>query len=135
MFSSVRLQLHTGYTFLDRLHNFLHKLTQIVLSVHKLDKLVNSGKFLDNCWISCQDMAGMKKVCDDFIIINLQDMSLAVAVKNKQFWLWSTSQISRLQSNLLKKLQGVIKLRHSEAFIFFSHQQLHKTSQNLTEWS
>ena len=29
---------------------------------------------MDNCWISCQamaDMADMKKVYDDFIIINL----------------------------------------------------------------
>ena len=33
--------------------------------------LVNSGKFMDNCWISCQVMADMKKVYDDLIIINL----------------------------------------------------------------
>ena len=32
---------------------------------------VNSGKFMDNCWISCQFMAVMKKVYDDLIIINL----------------------------------------------------------------
>ena len=32
----------TGYSFWDRLHNFLHKYTCIVLSVHKLNKL---GKF------------------------------------------------------------------------------------------
>ena len=32
---------------------------------------VNSFKFMDNCWISCQVMADMKKVCDDLIIINL----------------------------------------------------------------
>ena len=32
---------------------------------------VNSGKFMDNCWISCQVMADMKKVYDDLIIINL----------------------------------------------------------------
>ena len=32
---------------------------------------VNSGKFMDNCWISCQVMADMKKVYADLIIINL----------------------------------------------------------------
>ena len=32
---------------------------------------VNSGKFINNCLISCQVMAGMKKVYDDLIIINL----------------------------------------------------------------
>ena len=32
---------------------------------------VNSGKFMDNCWISCQVMADMKKKCDYIIIINL----------------------------------------------------------------
>ena len=31
----------------------------------------NSGKFMDDCWISCQVMADMKKVYDDLIIINL----------------------------------------------------------------
>ena len=33
---------YTGYSFWDRLHNFLHKFTWVVLSVHKLNKL---GKF------------------------------------------------------------------------------------------
>ena len=32
---------------------------------------VNSSKFMDNCWISCQVMADMKKVYDDLMIINL----------------------------------------------------------------
>ena len=32
---------------------------------------VNSGKLMDNCCISCQVMADMKKVWDDLIIINL----------------------------------------------------------------
>ena len=32
---------------------------------------VNSGKFMDNCWISCQVMTDMKKVYDDLIIFNL----------------------------------------------------------------
>ena len=32
---------------------------------------VNSGKFMNNSWISCQVMADIKKVYDDLIIINL----------------------------------------------------------------
>ena len=35
---------------------------------------VNFVKFLDNFWISCQVMADMKKVYDDFTIINLYDL-------------------------------------------------------------
>ena len=35
---------------------------------------VNSGKFMDNCWISCQVMADMKKVYDNLIIVNLYVM-------------------------------------------------------------
>ena len=33
------LNLGTGYSFWDGLHNFLHKFTWIVLSVHKMNKL------------------------------------------------------------------------------------------------
>ena len=36
---------------------------------------VNSGKFMDNCWISCQVMDGMKKVYDDLIIVNLYELT------------------------------------------------------------
>ena len=32
---------------------------------------VNSGKFMANCWISCQVMADMEIFYDDLIIINL----------------------------------------------------------------
>ena len=32
---------------------------------------LNSGKSMGNCWISCQVMAGMKKVYDNLIIVNL----------------------------------------------------------------
>ena len=32
---------------------------------------VNSGRFMDNCWISCQVMADMKKAYNNLIIINL----------------------------------------------------------------
>ena len=43
VYNSFWKSLHiTGYYFWDRLRNFLHKFTRIVLSVHKLNKL---GKF------------------------------------------------------------------------------------------
>ena len=58
----------TGYSFWEWLRNFLLTFTWVVLSVHKLNKL---GKFMDNCWISCQVMADMKKVYNDLIITNL----------------------------------------------------------------
>ena len=45
---------------------------------------VNSGKFMDNCWISCQVMADMKKVYDDLIIINLY---IAVT-RNNLYIIW-----------------------------------------------
>ena len=32
---------------------------------------VNSGKFMDNCWISSQSMADMESFYDDLIVINL----------------------------------------------------------------
>ena len=32
---------------------------------------VNTGEFMDNCWIPCQVMADVKKVYNDLIIINL----------------------------------------------------------------
>ena len=32
---------------------------------------INSGNFMDNCWMPCQVMADMEKFYDDFIIINL----------------------------------------------------------------
>ena len=61
----------TPYSFWDRLSNFLHKFTWIVLSFISWTNWVNSGKCMDNCWISCQVMADMNKVYDDLIIINL----------------------------------------------------------------
>ena len=61
-----------------------------------LTNLVNSGKFMDNCWISCQVMSDMKKVYDDLIIINLYRLMvflsarrlatpLALDIRNKKF--------------------------------------------------
>ena len=61
----------TGYSFWDWLRNFLHKFTWIVCQFISWTNWVNSGKFMDSCWISCQVMAYMKKVYDNLIIINL----------------------------------------------------------------
>ena len=48
--------------------------------------LVNSGKSMDNCWISCQVMAGMKKAYNDLTIINLPHCS------NFSRYQWFTAQ-------------------------------------------
>ena len=58
----------TGYSFLDRLRNFLHKFAKLFCQFISWPKWVNSGKFMDNCWIPCQVMADMKKVYNDLII-------------------------------------------------------------------
>ena len=64
----VQVKKKTGYFFLDQLCNFFHELfCQFISWIN----WVNSGKFIDNCWISCQVMADMKKVCNDLIINNL----------------------------------------------------------------
>ena len=36
---------------------------------------VNSGKFMDYCWVSCQVIADMKIFYDDLIIINLYELN------------------------------------------------------------
>ena len=60
----------TGYSFWDRLRNFLHKLALFCQFI-SWTNWVNSGKFMDNYWISSQVMADMKKIYNDLIIINL----------------------------------------------------------------
>ena len=44
----------------------------------------NSGKFMDNCWISCQVMADMKKVYDDLIISNLYSFQMQLFKRNNK---------------------------------------------------
>ena len=46
---------------------------------------VNSCKYMDNCWISCQVMADMKKVCVDLIIINLY-VKFSLTLVKLHFW-------------------------------------------------
>ena len=57
----------TGYSFWDRFRN-LHEL---FCQFPSWTNLVNSGKFMDNCWISCQVMADMEIFYGDLIIIDL----------------------------------------------------------------
>ena len=71
-----RLNLLTSFVlfFYTNFHKLsVHKLTQGHLSVAVLvwTNWVNSFKFMDNCWLSCKVMAGMKKVYDSVIIFNL----------------------------------------------------------------
>ena len=63
--------LDTGFSFWDQLHNILRKSHKLFCQFINWTNWVNSGKLMDNCWISCQIMAGMKKVYNDLIIINL----------------------------------------------------------------
>ena len=57
--------------FMRSIALFLHKFTWIVLQFISWTNWVNSGTFMDNCWISCQVMADMEKYYNDLIIINL----------------------------------------------------------------
>ena len=68
------LPCDTGYSFWDQLHNFHTNLHELFCQFISLRNWVNSGKFMDTCWISCQVMADMEKFYDDFIIINLYKM-------------------------------------------------------------
>ena len=54
--------------FLRSIAQFLYKFTCQFIS---WTNWVNFGEFMDNCWISCQAMADVKKVNEDLIIINL----------------------------------------------------------------
>ena len=67
---------------------------------------VNSGKFMDNCWISCQVMADMKKVCDDLIIINLYLCDF-MSGASLNFFLYEFCEISSYQTSFLFPLFSV----------------------------
>ena len=89
--------------FETNLHDFF-------LSVHKLKNWVNSGKSMDNCWISCQFMADMEKFYNDLIIINLHMVPLKCALQNK--WAINNSvitifePISEIKKNHWVDMQG-----------------------------
>ena len=46
---------------------------------------VNSGKFMDNCWILCQVMADMEKFYGNLIIINLYSLQNLAFSENLNF--------------------------------------------------
>ena len=74
---------------------------------------VNSGKLMNNCWISCQVMADMKKVYDDLIIINLYNIDGPDDRFNSDLtWKWKIFKWiieNKVRENLIS-----IKFRYSE---------------------
>ena len=65
----------TGYSFDIDCAIFYTNLHELFCQFIIWTNWVNSGKHMDNCWISCKLMADMKKVCDDLIIINLYSLA------------------------------------------------------------
>ena len=59
-----RMVSFTGYSFWDQLRIFYTNLHELFCQLISWTNRVNSGKFMDNCWISCQVMADVKKVYD-----------------------------------------------------------------------
>ena len=51
--------------------NFYTNLHKLFCQFIIWKKWVNSGKFMENCWIPCQVMVDMEKIYGDLIIINL----------------------------------------------------------------
>ena len=62
---------NTGYSFWDQMRNIYTNLHELFCQFIGWVNWINFGKFMDNCWISCQAMADMEKFYDDLIIINL----------------------------------------------------------------
>ena len=60
-----------GILFEIDCENFYTNLHELFGQFINWTNWVNSGKYMANCWISCQVMADLKKVYDDLIIINL----------------------------------------------------------------
>ena len=61
---------------------FYTNLHELFCQIISWTNWINSGKFLDNCWISCQVVADMKKVYDDLIIINLYQILFNTIVED-----------------------------------------------------
>ena len=49
---------------------------------------VNSGKYMDNCWISCQVIADIKKVYNNLIIFNLLLLIFCLSFASIRFSFW-----------------------------------------------
>ena len=67
----VKYMFCAGYPFWKRLPIFYTNLHELFCQFKSWTNWVNSGKFVDNFCVSCQNMDDMKKVCDNLIIINL----------------------------------------------------------------
>ena len=66
---------YTGYSFLRSIAQLFTQIyTNCFFRFIKWTNWVSYGKFMDNCWISCQVMADMENFYDDLIIINLYVM-------------------------------------------------------------
>ena len=81
---------------------FYTNLQELICQFISSTNWVNSGKFMDNCWISCQVMVDMKKVYNNLIIINL--------------YLLTTWQISYLGKKILIHRSFDLLIR----YIFYS---------------
>ena len=97
--------LGTGYSFLDRLCNFLHELFYQFIS---WTNWVNSGKCMDNCWISCQRYGWYEKVYNDFIIINLYKLLK---------YAWKVNCLVKINEPLLENGDGSKKYLHITKFL------------------
>ena len=75
---------------------------------------VNSGKFMDNCWISCQVMADMKKVYDDLTIINLYYLSKQFLIQRAHYIVYSKIQWLRNCSWFESEPHVCLKFRYFE---------------------
>ena len=72
MLGSYHINIHYRLFFLRSIaHFFYTNLHELFRQFISRTNWVNSGKFMDNCWISCQVMADMKNVYLNLIIINL----------------------------------------------------------------
>ena len=65
---------------------FYANLHELICQFISSTKWVNSGKFIDNCWISCQVMADMEKVYNDLIIINLYSYFEVIKLPGGGWW-------------------------------------------------
>ena len=98
----------TGYSFWDRLHNFLPKFTRIFCQFISWTNWVNSGKFMDNCWILCQIVADMENFWDDLIIINLYPCKLLRYLRDI-FGSFNLIEVLKVQNHIMKKQMRLSK--------------------------
>ena len=88
---------------------------------------VNPGKFMDNCWISCQVMDDMEKLYKDLIIINLYLHFFCVTKYHSTLWKHQR-QISRkkLRKFFRKRKLSLTNVRNWQHIQKSSNVTLHK---------